>query len=571
MATDLARLVVRMEANSAKLVKDLEKSKRETARWRKKVTRDVTGVTRAFKGMVSAAAIAAFSKQVLNSTRQQEQALAQLRQGYESTGGVVGLTVEQMIQDAEELQKVSLFGDEQIIEAQSQLITFTNIVEDEFFRATRAALDLSTRMGTDLKSSVIQLGKVLNDPSAQLSALARSGIQFNDEQREMIRNLQESGDLIGAQTIVLEELERQFGGSAKAARETFGGALTGLSNAVGDLLEGKDGDGKGLEEARLQIEELTATLQDPMTVKAIQDSIGLLVTYFTTLVTLGPRLVGYAEELVEKLQPIVDPTGSLTGFLKDAMGIPRNEGGDKPRGQPLITVTRGNDGVGSGSDFTDPRWERELGIPQTGYDAALDREIEYWAKRHEEAQKAAEIQKDIERDILATKMDIATQSLDLIASTAKDGSALQKVAFIAARSMAAVQAVINAELAATAALAPPPIGLGPVAGVGLATTVRTLGYASAAIIAAQAISSFDGGGYTGPGSRTGGIDGKGGFMAIMHPDETVIDHKKGGSAGPMIVQNNDFRGSSLNEAQVREMIDQGNQALEYKIKRDLAR
>ncbi|NSX90146.1 hypothetical protein [Agrobacterium tumefaciens] len=42
--------------------------------------------------------------------------------------------------------------------------------------------------------------------------------------------------------------------------------------------------------------------------------------------------------------------------------------------------------------------------------------------------------------------------------------------------------------------------------------------------------SFDGGGYTGSGSRSGGLDGKGGFWAMMHPDETVIDHTKGQSA-----------------------------------------
>lgn len=38
--------------------------------------------------------------------------------------------------------------------------------------------------------------------------------------------------------------------------------------------------------------------------------------------------------------------------------------------------------------------------------------------------------------------------------------------------------------------------------------------------------SFDGGGYTGNGSRSGGLDGKGGFWAMMHPQETVIDHTK---------------------------------------------
>jgi len=43
--------------------------------------------------------------------------------------------------------------------------------------------------------------------------------------------------------------------------------------------------------------------------------------------------------------------------------------------------------------------------------------------------------------------------------------------------------------------------------------------------------SFAGGGYTGRGSRSGGVDGKGGFPAILHPNETVIDHHQGQSMG----------------------------------------
>jgi hypothetical protein len=41
------------------------------------------------------------------------------------------------------------------------------------------------------------------------------------------------------------------------------------------------------------------------------------------------------------------------------------------------------------------------------------------------------------------------------------------------------------------------------------------------------IPQFAGGGYTGNAPRTGGIDGKGGFMAVLHPRETVIDHTRG--------------------------------------------
>lgn len=43
--------------------------------------------------------------------------------------------------------------------------------------------------------------------------------------------------------------------------------------------------------------------------------------------------------------------------------------------------------------------------------------------------------------------------------------------------------------------------------------------------------SYAGGGFTGMGSRSGGVDGKGGFPAILHPNETVVDHAAGQSMG----------------------------------------
>ena len=40
------------------------------------------------------------------------------------------------------------------------------------------------------------------------------------------------------------------------------------------------------------------------------------------------------------------------------------------------------------------------------------------------------------------------------------------------------------------------------------------------------IPTNEGGGFTGMGARAGGIDNKGGFLSILHPNETVIDHTK---------------------------------------------
>lgn len=63
--------------------------------------------------------------------------------------------------------------------------------------------------------------------------------------------------------------------------------------------------------------------------------------------------------------------------------------------------------------------------------------------------------------------------------------------------------------------------------------------------------SFDGGGFTGMGSRSGGVDGKGGFISVLHPNETVVDHTKGQMMGGITVsQSFQINGSGLSAEQV---------------------
>lgn len=169
--------------------------------------------------------------------RVQAKAIAQVEAGLKSTGSQVGFTSKQLQNMASELQKSTLFGDEQILQdATAQLLTFTNISGDQFARTQQAALDLATRLDGDLKGASIQLGKALNDPVANLSALSRSGIQFSDEQKEVIKSMAETGRLAEAQTLILDELNKQYGGSAEAAAKADGG-IQQLVNAFGDLQE----------------------------------------------------------------------------------------------------------------------------------------------------------------------------------------------------------------------------------------------------------------------------------------------------------------------------------------------
>lgn len=89
----------------------------------------------------------------------------------------------------------------------------------------------------DLGAASLQLGKALSDPATKLSSLSRAGITFSKEQTEVIKKLAETGDIAKAQAMILDELERKFGGQAEAAARTGLGAVQQLKNAWGDFLE----------------------------------------------------------------------------------------------------------------------------------------------------------------------------------------------------------------------------------------------------------------------------------------------------------------------------------------------
>lgn len=176
------------------------------------------GITAPFTALVSQAIPAAIESQ---------KALGQVEAALKSMGPVAGRTSEQLQAAAENLQSLSTFDDDDILaKVTANLLTFGNVSGEVFDRAQLAAVNLSARLGQDLQSSAIQLGKALNDPVQGLSALGRVGVQFTEQQKEMIKAMVAAGDTAGAQKIILGELERQFAGAAKAQRDASPGQDT---------------------------------------------------------------------------------------------------------------------------------------------------------------------------------------------------------------------------------------------------------------------------------------------------------------------------------------------------------
>ncbi|MHA7275369.1 phage tail protein [Arthrobacter sp. Hz1] len=160
-----------------------------------------------------------------------------------STGGAAGVSAKQVSDLATSLEGLTATEAETIQQGANTLLTFTNIKNaagegnDVFDQATVALTDYSRAMGVDMQGAAIQVGKALNDPVKGVTALGKAGVQFTDQQRDMIDAMVEAGDTAGAQKIILGELNTQFGGSAAAYAGTTAGKIELLGHAWGNLGE----------------------------------------------------------------------------------------------------------------------------------------------------------------------------------------------------------------------------------------------------------------------------------------------------------------------------------------------
>ena len=246
----LGRIFVKLGLDNSEFKKGIEQSKQETSKFKNFLSKVGTAVVAAF----SVRAIVNFGKSIVKAYNEASVVAAKLESQLTATGNAVGMTAKELQNYASELQKVTTFGDEETIEAMTRLLSFTSIQGDVFKKAIASAQDLATIMGTDLNSAVLQLGKALEDPNMGLTLLRRTGVIFTKEQTENIRKLVDEGKKYEAQMLILAEVQKKFGGAAKAAADTAAGSWKQLKNAFGDLLETI---GKGTEKTKGFAKSLT--------------------------------------------------------------------------------------------------------------------------------------------------------------------------------------------------------------------------------------------------------------------------------------------------------------------------
>jgi phage-related protein len=195
------------------------------------MARDALG---SFKDMISDS---------ISVAEQHQSVMSQTAQVVKSTGDASGMSAQELGNLATSLSHVTTFSNDTIQSGENLLLTFTGIGKDVLPATTKTMLDMAQAMGGDTKGAALMLGKALNDPTTGLSALTRVGVTFSTQEKDQIKTMMAHNDVVGAQNVMLKELQTEFGGSAEAAGKTFAGSLKILNN---DLTDAKQNIGDAL-------------------------------------------------------------------------------------------------------------------------------------------------------------------------------------------------------------------------------------------------------------------------------------------------------------------------------------
>lgn len=260
-----------------------------------------------------------FTKQVIAAGEESKKSDARLQQiatSMQIFGGGVSQVTGRLKDYADAMARQTGVDDDVIKKTQAKLLTFrelalsANNLGGAFDRATAAAVDMAAAGFGDATSNAVQLGKALNDPIKGVTALTRSGITFTEAEKAKIATMVKSNQMLDAQKFVLEAIEKQVGGTAKATasatdrmKQAYGQVQEAIGLALLPMLE-KFAD--WFTSVAPKIEAFFKSLNDPTTAagkrwaeftKQVKDSFKFIVDNAEAIknwaVAVGTIVVAY--------------------------------------------------------------------------------------------------------------------------------------------------------------------------------------------------------------------------------------------------------------------------------------
>jgi phage-related minor tail protein len=210
--------------------------------------------------LVAGAAAGGFAELLLKSVEAaeaEEQSQRRITAVLAATGSASGQTADSIEDMAMRISHSTLQTKEDVLNAAAVLATFRNVGPDAFEKTLVAAADMSAVFGGDLLGNVQKLGLALDDPIQGMSRLKRVGLDLSPAQKEIITNLERTGNLAGAQGALLDALSKKMGGAAASQDQGLAGATHGAGVAWHEFMVELGTTGGFTEVAAASIDSLT--------------------------------------------------------------------------------------------------------------------------------------------------------------------------------------------------------------------------------------------------------------------------------------------------------------------------
>jgi hypothetical protein len=201
-------------------------------------------------GLVALTALGASALRAAEDAQVADRRLASVAESMNLFGTQTNAVTKRLRDFADATMKQTAIDDEVIKATQAKLLTFKNLAQTAdvmggaMDRATLAAIDLAAAGFGSAETNATQLGKALQDPIKGITALARAGVTFTEQEKAKIKVLVESGKMLEAQDMILKAIETQVGGTAAATATgsakmavAFGEMQEAIGNALLPVLE----------------------------------------------------------------------------------------------------------------------------------------------------------------------------------------------------------------------------------------------------------------------------------------------------------------------------------------------
>lgn len=216
-------------SDTSKQIKDSTKNVGDFAKKGDTTFNQLAGSAKSF-GLAAGAAIGAafsidaiiqFSKASIDAFLEAEKNAERLRFAITTIGGETERAFDRLIKQSSDLQKITVFDDDSIQQAQAALAAF-GLTADEIENIIPKLADFATVAGTSLAGAVSQLG----------AGLEGAGREFKKYGIEVSATATRQENL----NKILQGFDK-FAGAAEDATKTLGGQLAQLNNEAADLQE----------------------------------------------------------------------------------------------------------------------------------------------------------------------------------------------------------------------------------------------------------------------------------------------------------------------------------------------